>query len=49
LVGARAQLAERDREMLLVVQQNAALREQVTLLTGRLAELERRLGRNPRT
>lgn len=44
----RAQLAERDRALVVLTEENAALRGQVSELREQLAELARRLGRNPR-
>jgi transposase len=44
----RAQVAERDRSIVLLSDENAALRDQLTGLQTRLVELERRLGQNPR-
>ena len=44
----RAQVAERDRSILRLTEENAALRNRVAGLAERLAEVERRLGQNPR-
>lgn len=44
----RARVAERDRSLVLLSDENAALRDRLNGLTERMAELERRLGQNPR-
>ena len=44
----RARLAERDRSVVLLTDQNTALRAQLATLTERLAELERQQRQNPR-
>jgi len=55
LIEARAGVAERDRAIVLLAQENAALREhdavlsaKLVALVDRVAELERRLGQTPR-
>jgi uncharacterized coiled-coil protein SlyX len=48
LAELRAQLAERDRSVVLLTDQNTALRAQLATLTERLAELERQQRQNPR-
>jgi transposase len=44
----RAQVAERDRSIVLLSEENAALRDRLMELLERVTELERRLGQNPR-
>lgn len=44
----RARLAERDRSIVLLVEENAALRDRLDRLVEQLTELQRRLDQNPR-
>jgi len=44
----RAQLAERDRSIVLLAEENAALRDRLDRMAEQLAELQRRLGQNSR-
>ena len=44
----RAQLAERDRTIVVLSEENAALRAQLGVVLERVAELERRVGQSPR-
>lgn len=48
LLDVRAQVAERDRAIVVLTGENTSLREQLAVVIERLAEVERRLGQNPR-